>query len=392
MDDSSIYSCDDHLDLRSVPRQLWQDRLPKDLVNRGPRVVTGEGDPMWVCNDRVLGRSGLPQGDKLQVLSAVSRAGLEDDGFRVSDPKLRLEDMDLDGVWASVIYGPIPLTLSIPEPDLQTACYSAWNDWAIEEFKHSLPIVSVPSPSSPATRRRRPSPSSSGCGEGPPRRDHRRFDFDAGDPAWDRLWAAAEKPDCRSASTSRRRIPEVSYQVGKWQSAAFATLLPAAARRGARHHGLFGRPRAAPRPHAGPGRVGRRWLPYFLSRMDMEWENLRDKIDYAPSVAPSELFRRQVIATFEEEGWPRNHSAPRGRLVHVGGRLSAHRQHVPRVARAIEETLGMLPDGGSSQDHGAELRQAVRLRVCRLKNRPDYGRSRARYRSRRTAVAEHRTR
>src|SRR5947209_15045406 len=109
MDETSIYSCDDHLDLRAVPPRLWEDRLPRSLLERGPRVITGEGDPMWVCNDRVLGRSGLPPGDKLQVLSAVSRAGLEDDGFRVSDPKLRLDDMDLDGVWASVIYGPIPL-------------------------------------------------------------------------------------------------------------------------------------------------------------------------------------------------------------------------------------------------------------------------------------------
>ncbi len=71
MDETSIYSCDDHLDLRAVPPELWQRRLPKGLVDRGPRVVTGEGDPMWVCNDRVLGRSGLPTGDKLQVLSAV---------------------------------------------------------------------------------------------------------------------------------------------------------------------------------------------------------------------------------------------------------------------------------------------------------------------------------
>jgi predicted TIM-barrel fold metal-dependent hydrolase len=43
------------------------------------------------------------------------------------------------------------------------------------------------------------------------------------------------------------------------------------------------------------------WLPYFLSRMDLEWEALRDKLDYAPSIPPSELFRRQVFATFEEE-------------------------------------------------------------------------------------------
>ncbi len=192
VDELSIYWCDDHLDLRSVPRQLWQDRLPRDLAQRGPRVVAGEGDPMWVCNDRVLGRSGLPQGDKLQVLSAVSRAGIEDDGFRVSDPKLRLEDMDLDGIWASVIYGPIPLTLSIPEPDLQAACYAAWNNWAIEEFNAfapdrlcALPFLPTFSPEAAVAELERVAA-----------KGHRGaifdvFDIDAGDPAWDRLWAAA---------------------------------------------------------------------------------------------------------------------------------------------------------------------------------------------------------
>ena len=43
------------------------------------------------------------------------------------------------------------------------------------------------------------------------------------------------------------------------------------------------------------------WLPYFLTRMDMEWKSLGDKLDYSPEISPSELFRRQVIATFEEE-------------------------------------------------------------------------------------------
>jgi uncharacterized protein len=35
--------------------------------------------------------------------------------------------------------------------------------------------------------------------------------------------------------------------------------------------------------------------------MDLEWRALRDKIDYAPEIAPSELFHRHVFATFEEE-------------------------------------------------------------------------------------------
>ena len=40
--DDRIYSCDDHLDLWVLPRDLWEDRLPKHLRERGPRVVQQE--------------------------------------------------------------------------------------------------------------------------------------------------------------------------------------------------------------------------------------------------------------------------------------------------------------------------------------------------------------
>ena len=140
MDASSIYSCDDHLDLRAVPPQLWQSRLPKDQAERAPRVIDRDGQPTWVSNDRVLGRSGHGLGaDAVKSVSAIGRAGIEDDGFRAGNPKLRLEDMDRDGLWASVIYGPVPLTLSIPDPELQTVCFAAWNDWAVEEFNAAAP-------------------------------------------------------------------------------------------------------------------------------------------------------------------------------------------------------------------------------------------------------------
>ena len=41
---TSIYSCDDHLDLSAVPPTLWESRLPPALVERAPRVVTVTGD------------------------------------------------------------------------------------------------------------------------------------------------------------------------------------------------------------------------------------------------------------------------------------------------------------------------------------------------------------
>ena len=44
------------------------------------------------------------------------------------------------------------------------------------------------------------------------------------------------------------------------------------------------------------------WLPYFVSRLDAAAEKPVEKAqDYRIRTKPSELFRRQVYATFEEE-------------------------------------------------------------------------------------------
>ncbi|MCJ7671779.1 MAG: hypothetical protein MUP67_06990, partial [Acidimicrobiia bacterium] len=55
---TDVYSCDDHLDLSAVPPGLWESRLPKAQAARGPRVETRDGRSVWVCEDRVIGRSG----------------------------------------------------------------------------------------------------------------------------------------------------------------------------------------------------------------------------------------------------------------------------------------------------------------------------------------------
>ena len=325
MDETSIYSCDDHLDLRSVPPELWQSRLPKDLVERGPRVVTATAIPCGSATTACWAAAACPRGDKLQVLSAVSRAGLEDDGFRVSDPKLRLEDMDLDGVWASVIYGPIPLTLSIPEPDLQTACYAAWNDWAIEEFNAFAPdrLCALAVPAQPLARggggRAR-----AGGRAGPPGGDHRRV----------RL---RRRRSGLGPPVGRRRADRPAPQLPHQGRGVAATELPGgqvavggvrhppapAAGRGAGHHGLLRGPRAAPRAHAGAGR-GRRRLAAVLPEPGWTWSGRTSgtRSTTRPSIAPSELFKRQVIATFEEEAWPTSSSRTSGPTPACGRRTT----------------------------------------------------------------------
>ena len=60
------------------------------------------------------------------------------------------------------------------------------------------------------------------------------------------------------------------------------------------------------------------WLPYFLARADLEWHSLRGKIDYFTEIPPSELFHRQVMATFEEDALGTDLSRSSVPTVHVG--------------------------------------------------------------------------
>jgi len=344
---TSVYSCDDHLDLYAVPPDVWRSRLPTDQAERGPRVVVRDGTPVWVCEDRVLGGSGRPKGDvMLKNLSAISRAGIDDDGFRPSNPKLRLEDMDLDGVWASVIYGPVALGLPIADPDLQRACYAAWNDWAVEEFNAVAPdrlcaLAFLPShsPDAAAAELER----AVGLG-------HRGaiidvFDIDLGDRSWDRLWAAAAATGAPiSFHLKGGTSPKLFYEMGKWKSAAFATVLPLQLDEPLATMVFSGALERHPGLTLVLAESGVGWLPWFLARMDFEWHNLRDKIDGAPTVAPSELFRRQVFATFEEEAQAADFIPHLGASSCMWASDYPHTDSTfPESRRAVEEALGRLP-------------------------------------------------
>jgi predicted TIM-barrel fold metal-dependent hydrolase len=346
---SRIYSCDDHLDLPAVPRDLWQSRLPRELAERALHVEERDGRSVWVCEDRVLGVSGAGRNPELaKKLSAIGRAGIEDDGFRSGTPKLRLEDMDRDNLWASVIYGPLAIGLPIQDPELQTACYAAWNDWAIEEFNSVSPerlcvlgFLPAHSPEAAAAELGR-------CAS----IGHRGaiidvFEVDLSDPAWDRLWATAAetglpisfhlKGGMWSKALQKRRI-------GKWPYAAYASVLPLQLDEPLALMMFSGALERHPGLTLVMAEIGIGWLPYFITRMDHEWEALRGQLDYATESRPSELFRRQVMVTFEEE--------PLGaQLIPLVGADSCmwasdypHTDSTfPNSHEAIEEALGSLP-------------------------------------------------
>ena len=61
---TGIYSCDDHLDLRAVPPELWSSRLSSADAERGPHVVERDGESVWVCEDRDARRERLRRRDR----------------------------------------------------------------------------------------------------------------------------------------------------------------------------------------------------------------------------------------------------------------------------------------------------------------------------------------
>ena len=245
-----------------------------------------------------------------------------------------------------MVYGPLSLGFPIEDPELQDATYGAWNDWAAEEFNAAAPdrlcaLAFLPfhSPEAAAAELER-------CAA----IGHRgaivdAFRVDLGDRAWDRLWSAAAAAGIPISFHINGGIsPKLSYRIGKWQSAAFATLLPMQLDEPLATMVFSGALERHPGLRLVLAESGIGWLPYFLTRMDSEWHELREKIDDGPTVAPSELVRRQVILTFEQEPLAERFIPLVGADSCMWASDYPHTDSTfPESRRAIDETLGALP-------------------------------------------------
>ena len=116
-------------------------RLPRKLLENGPRVVEGpDGTRQWVVEGRVwsgVGWAGVGRGP----VNCYTRAGLPEEPepgvFRAANAKYRCEDMDRDGVDAELVNGPYEQIAAIRDPELRIACVRAVNDWAREIYAES---------------------------------------------------------------------------------------------------------------------------------------------------------------------------------------------------------------------------------------------------------------
>src|SRR4051794_23714171 len=346
---AQVYSCDDHLDMAAVPTDVWSSRLSTADAARGPHVEEHDGQLVWVCEDRVLGQSGRRKGgntEALKKLSAIGRAGIEDDGYRAGNAKLRLEDLERDGLAASVIYGPLAIGLTIADPALQSACFAAWNDWAAEDFNQVAPdrlsilgFLPLHSPDAAADELER-------CGAlGLRGAIIDVFEMDLADRKWDRLWSVTEETGLPiSLHIKAGSWSGLSYQLGKWQAAAFATIMPLQLDEILATLIFSGILERHPGLQIVMAESGVSWLPFFLARADMEWNALHGKLDYSPELSPRELFARQVFATFEEEFFPEQIPVLGADRCMWASDYPHTDSTFPESRRVIDETLAVLSE------------------------------------------------
>ena len=142
-----VISVDDHA---FEPSTLF-DRVPARFRDVVPRMVEHDGHPVWQIGDRHFPLLGI-DGAAGRPIEQVHASAMHLEQYRrgVWDIHARVQDMDLNGVWASlnfpsIVWGFAGTTLNkLPDKDVALACVQAYNDWMVEEWCGAYPERFIP--------------------------------------------------------------------------------------------------------------------------------------------------------------------------------------------------------------------------------------------------------
>jgi predicted TIM-barrel fold metal-dependent hydrolase len=318
MTEYRFVSADQHLDLLWCPPDLWQRRVPERHRSAAPRVVDTDSGKRWTWEGKLSqssaqGRTGVGDftGSALEAVGALGAVVETLDGERLppSDPELMLEHMDLAKIWAAVIYGP-PRKMEFDDPELNLVCNDAWNDFMLEMSSHDpgriIGLPNLPTWDVDATVLTAKRVVEAGA------RGVEFSVFTAAEPVWSPLWEPLW------ATLEEARVP-VGFHIGRKAGDLFPP----------KEHGRYPAyfcdgPFATHQAMAEiifSGTLDRHpdlkvvfaecrtgWLAFFIDHMDIQQRERGG--DVTLELKPSEYWRRQMAATFEDDV--------------IGGRLLAH--------------------------------------------------------------------
>jgi predicted TIM-barrel fold metal-dependent hydrolase len=310
-----MLSTDDHL--IEHPR-VWSDRLPSRYLDAGPRIVDqarpsgGPPSEAWRYEGRIYPYIGL---------NAVAGKKPEEYGIEPTrydemipgcyDPKARLADMDIDGVWGALCFPSFPrfagtVFLDGDDRELAHLCVRAWNDYVLDEWCAAAPDRFIPLIILPlwdvalcvAEIQRTAAKGAKAIAfpENPVPLGLPSFHTDH----WDPVFSAAEEtgmPLCLHFGGSGQApvtAPEAPFAVtialfGCNSMYATADLL---------FSPVFHR---HPKLKVGLSEGGIGWVPYLLERIDGTWQRHRFYQNINQDVRPSELFAKHIHGCFIDD-------------------------------------------------------------------------------------------
>lgn len=309
-------SADCHIDLCWLPPTLFTDGATPAMKSRMPYVASGPRGDYWTTPSGVnlglkngVGPTGAPYvpGQHARV-DRMAETGLYRDGEqgirRVSDPHLRVRDMDLDGVQAEVLYGILGAASRLGDTEAVNEMLRIYNDWLVGFCSHyperHIGLACLPYGDIDAAVREVYRVADLGL---------RGLELSCSwdmqpmlHPSWEPLWQAVHEVDLplhfhtfpnvspealRAIPAERRRAMFFSVVSGfQMNLISILSALMAA--------NVFER---YPNVRVAFGESGCGWIPYALERMDFEWEDRFQ--DLGLKMKPSEYWRRQCKATFQ---------------------------------------------------------------------------------------------
>ena len=357
----SRISADCHLDLPWMPPDLFTGNASAAMRDRMPYVTDGPDGPYWTCKNG--GSFGLlngvgPAGAKYipgqhTRVDLMAQTGLYDDGKkgirRVSDPHLRIKDLDRDGVDAEVIYGILGAATRLNDPEAANEMFHIYNDWLVEFCKSypdrhiglaCLPYGDIPAAINEVYR----------VGKMGLRGMELSCSWDMEPmwhPVWEPFWRAVNDVSLPLHFHTFPALPPsvLDKATGPSRRAAFFTVVSGfqmnlvnivAAIIGAAVLERY------PNIRIALGESGIGWLPYALDRMDFEWE---DRFrDLGLTMKPSDYWRRQCKATFQFDRIGTKLIEDMGVETLMWGSDYPHGDGVwPESSRYIAEQFGHLP-------------------------------------------------
>src|SRR5213595_2963225 len=310
-------SADCHLDMPWMPPDLFTSMAPRDMKDRMPFVIETDEGPKWTANNGAsFGfKNGVgPAGSKYQKgkhhrVDVMADTGLYEDGAkdirRVSDPHLRIKDLDRDGVDAEVIYGILGASSRLNDKDAANEMMRIYNDWLKDFCSHypdrHIGLACLPYGDIDAAVKEIYRVAKMGI---------RGLELSCSwdmepmwHPMWEPLWKAVNDVNLPLHFHTFPSVPASVREKAPTPLAKRAALFTGVSAFQMNLINILAALIGAavleryPNLRVVFGESGIGWIPYALDRMDFEWE---DRFrDLGLTMKPSDYWRRQCKATFQ---------------------------------------------------------------------------------------------